>query len=88
MGTDALSKSDVMGNRLILSANAVEPKWKVLLFPFHAGQALPSSTWDAARTRLTLKWSDQTDELGFRADASGRTQAVLERGGETLLSTK
>ena len=88
MGADALSKSDVMGNRLILSANAVEPKWKVMLFPFHAGQTLPTSTWNADRTRLTLKWDDQTDEVGFRADASGRTQAVLERGGETLLRTE
>ena len=43
---------------------------------------LPQTEWNDDRTKLTVKWSDQTDFLTFNKGKDGRTQVTLERDGK------
>jgi hypothetical protein len=45
----------------------VEPKYKVLLFPFLSGKALPRTSWNAAQTVLTIRVGKQVDTVEFDA---------------------
>ena len=86
-GKNAKTQADVKGNRLIISARTIAPHFKIMLYPFQAGESLPVTTWNADRTLLTLQWANQTDELGCSVDPAGTPATVLRRGDETLLST-
>ena len=55
--------------------NVVEPKFKILLFPFGSGNALPITSWDATNTVLTVKVGNQTDTITFdSSNADHRTR--------------
>jgi hypothetical protein len=67
----------VMGNRLIAPTRAIEPEFKVLLYPYRAGETPPKVAWTEDGTKLTVDFGDQTDELQFGpADA---TRVLLSR---------
>lgn len=65
--------------RLVVPSASVSPNYKVLLFPHRAGAALPVTNWNAARTALTIAWSDQTDAVDFTPTASGKTDVRVRR---------
>ena len=72
-----------LGKRLVIPARCKgAPEYKVLLFPHLHGEALPQTEWNDDRTKLTVKWSDQTDFLTFNKGKDGRTQVTLERDGK------
>ena len=42
-------------NRVFIERNqVVEPRFKVLLFPFRTGETLPKTSWNANHTQLTV----------------------------------
>ena len=69
------------GNRLILSAKSVEPKYKILLYAFHAGDALPATTWNPDKTRLQVTNGAQAETIDFSPNADGRTRLQIARAG-------
>jgi hypothetical protein len=87
IGTNPKTGAAIPGNRLIVSAKTIEPHFRILLYPFHEGEPLPESSWDAAGTELTLAWPDQKDQLHFLPTPHG-LQATLVRGGAELLTAK
>jgi hypothetical protein len=71
--------------KLVIRATAVEPRFKMLLFPYRDGQPLPATTWSADRTSVTLAWKDQVDEVRFGAADDHRTRLTISRGGTAIL---
>lgn len=51
--------------RLSCTSNSIAPDFKVLIYPFTLGDALPSTTWNADKSKLNVVWSDQTNSLAF-----------------------
>lgn len=80
-GKDALSGSRTFGvdKRLVLASRSVAPDFKVLLFPFRIGDPLPETTWNDARTQLTIHIGDQRDVVTFARDAAGRSRPAFAR---------
>ena len=57
--------------------NVIEPNYKVLLFPYLTGSALPTTSWDASKTVLTVKIGAQTDQIRFdRTNVDRRTRLL------------
>ena len=52
---------DYRTNRIVIDRRqVVEPSYRILLYPFRTGEALPQTTWDASRTILTIRLDDGT----------------------------
>jgi hypothetical protein len=68
--------------RLIIPTRAVAPDFKILLFPMHAGDTLPTTNWDQNHTQLTVEWNGKQDHLAFESSKDGRTRITLSRDGE------
>ena len=66
-------------HRLRVTSRAVAPDFKVLLFPYRAGQEQPKTTWNADRTVLAVEWSDQKDSITFATGDDGRTRLTVTR---------
>ncbi len=79
---------DIVMHRFQIDCHAVSPNFKVLLFPFRAGEELPQTRWNADHTRLTIEWSDQKDTLEFFRNADGRTRLKVKRDGNELVNLK
>ena len=76
-------------NRLVINQQSVEAHYKVLLIPFHAGDPLPTVTYDAAGGKATVAWPDgQQDELQFTAGPDGRSKVAVSRAGKTLIESR
>ncbi len=67
------------GKRLIASVTSVEPKFRTLLFPYKAGQFLPTTEWNEDRSGLTVSFADQVDVLAFTTTDKEGTRIVLKR---------
>ena len=74
-----------MGKRLVIPARCNDARYKVLLFPHRHGDALPQTTWNAARTELTVTWKDQVDTYRFTTTPAGRTRFDLLRDGNQIV---
>ena len=64
--------------------NVVTPDYKVLLFPFSTGGALPATSWNASKTVLTVQVGSQTDTITFdesNADHRTRLKSFVREGG-------
>ena len=75
-----------LGKRLVVPSKSVSPEFKVLLFAHRFNEALPVSKWNNDRTRVTVEWKDQKDEVVFRKDTDGRTRVTLRREGKPVMS--
>jgi len=82
------SGKPVPGKRLIVSTRAVEPGFKMLLFPHREGQELPRALWDEGRTRLTIASAGRKDAFAFTVGKDGRTRVTLARNGKTVLAVE
>ena len=51
--------------RLSCTSNSIAPDFKVMLYPFTLGDALPSTAWNADKSKLNVVWNDQTSSLAF-----------------------
>lgn len=63
----------IMGTRLILSIDSIEPAFKILLFPFWEGDALPETAWTEEGEQLRLTMGAREQMTRFEMDESGRT---------------
>ncbi|OPZ86230.1 MAG: hypothetical protein BWY76_01048 [bacterium ADurb.Bin429] len=65
--------------RLVISADAVAPRFIVLLYPYRAGDPLPRSLIDAKQDVMTIDFPAQRDELRLAPGAQGKTNIVIRR---------
>ena len=71
-----------IANALVIERRqVVEPRYRVLLFPYRTGEALPTTTWNADRTRVTIDLGNgQRDEIAFDTNqADHRTRVAVRR---------
>jgi hypothetical protein len=71
---------------LAVTAHAVSPDFRVLLYPYHQGDALPETS-KAADGTLTVSLPNQTDQISF-ASVSGKTNVTVKRDGAVLASVE
>jgi hypothetical protein len=72
----------------VIPADAIAPDFKVLLFPYRNGDALPQTAWDAGRDAVTVSFGAQSDSISFVPSKSGKTNLRIARntrGKATLL---
>jgi hypothetical protein len=68
--------------RLLVESNSVAPNFKVMLFPFTVGQALPTTKLAAGGFTNTI--GTQVDVVSYAPGADGRTRYTLSRGTTTI----
>lgn len=78
---------DVSLNRFHLTSKAVNPGFKLLLFPHVDGQPLPGTRWNENRDQVSVIWPDQTDVIQFTTGADGRTRVEIQREGADPVKT-
>lgn len=71
--------------RLVVRAQAINPEFKVLIYPYHQGDALPKTAW-INKGAVAVSWPAQNDILQFTPTASGKTNLKVTRSDETLVS--
>jgi hypothetical protein len=71
-------RSEGLGKRLVIPSRAVEPDYKILLFPHRHGDPLPEIDFAEDGTSLTVEWDDQKDAYQLSKDNDGRTH--IKRG--------
>lgn len=69
-------------NRLTISRQGVDARFRVLLLPFRAGEAVPVVRYQ--NKQVTVQWADQTDTLLFNEGADNRTHITVERSNSTI----
>ena len=67
------ARSFGLDKRLVIASRSVAPDYRILLYPLRAGDALPTTTWNADKTRLTLESGNQRDVFSLAKDADGRS---------------
>ena len=73
--------------RVVISAAAVEPEFRIFLYPHHKGEKLPQTDWSPDRKRLYIRFGNDTDVYHFGQGERGRTLFALERNGEIVQTT-
>jgi hypothetical protein len=79
IATDKRSKQPVEGNRLLVQARSVDPRFRILLHPFRAGEALPTGRWSEPGRKLELRTGDTVDRIEFAPGDDGRTRLRIQR---------
>ena len=85
-GVPGTQNKQEKNRRVVVSATTVSPEFKILLYPFRDGEALPAITTDPAKGTATIKWGNQTDSLSFARQENGLTQMNVARGGTTIFA--
>jgi hypothetical protein len=65
-----------LGRRLTLPSRSVEPRYRVLLFPHRAGEALPETKWESPDL-LAVTARGTTTRVKFTAAADGSTRLAF-----------
>jgi hypothetical protein len=73
------------GNRLVISATSVEPRFKILIVPFRKGEPLPATELTADATHLLVHRSDSQEAISFKPDAAGCSILKIARTSGTIL---
>ncbi len=64
--------------RLIVESNSVEPKYKILLYPYMNGDPLPHTSWNSTKDTLTVTTCNSiTKQIFFLESPTERTQFGL-----------
>jgi hypothetical protein len=79
---DRTYKDHALHSVISIKAKSVAPDYRTLLFPHVKGDALPVTTWNADKTKLSVEWKDQKDEFDLKPGADGRTRVTLRRDGK------
>ena len=80
--------SDLERQRSVISTEAVDPRFRIVMIPFRMGQALPETAVDPAGGGAELRWSDQADQLLFEIGSDERTRLRVMRDDEEILRSK
>ncbi len=75
-------------DRTIISTEAVDPRFRILMIPLRQGQEIPQTIVDAVHESVELNWSDQTDRLTFQRGKDQRTRVRVTRDGKEILKSK
>lgn len=70
--------------RVKIPALAVEPEFKVMVYPHKYGDPLPFTKWNDDRSQLTVRIDDQNDLYTFGKTDRGRTVFARERDGKVV----
>jgi len=81
-------ENDRAAQRMVVSVDAVDPQFRIVMIPFRMGQALPQTVVDAVTGAVELRWDDQADRLAFEVGGDGRTRLRLTRGKKEILRSK
>ena len=73
-----------LAKRLVIPSRSNNPNFKVLLFPYLHGEELPQTLWNETRTKLTVTFKDQKDELFFSKGEDNHTKIKLIRDGNMI----
>ena len=73
-----------IGSRVIIPAVAVEPKFRVLLYPYRFGDTLPVTSWNIDQTELTVRMGSTTDVYTFEKTDRGRSVFRKVRNGQPV----
>lgn len=74
-------------NRLIVEARAVDPAFRILLFPWRSGEPMPQVRWNEPKKAASIAWKGQTDEIIFSKGEDHRTRFTITRGGLEILKS-
>ena len=74
-------------NRIKIPAYAVEPEFKVLLYPYRFGEPLPFTRWSDDRSELLVSFDGQEDTYAFQRGAGGRTVFAMQRNGRRVTTS-
>jgi len=66
--------------RMVIESNSVDPKFKVMLFPYTVGAALPVTYWSADSSRLFVLNNGTNKTIQFPLDSVGRTNIIVNDG--------
>lgn len=67
------------GKRLVIPSYSVAPNYKIMLYPYRHGEALPETSFSQDGTVLKVEWPDQKDHYDIEVDEHGRTHMELTR---------
>jgi hypothetical protein len=70
----------------VIPSDSVSPNFKVLIFPYTIGSPIPTTTWNAAHTAVTVTMPTYSDTITFSPAASGKTDVNIMRGGQTVIN--
>ncbi len=71
-------------SRAVITRQAVDPHFKVVLVPFRAGEKLPLIRWDKGANSASLQWPGQTDEIVFTNNPDQRTRFEISRNSTAI----
>ena len=74
--------------RTIVSAGAVDPRFRIVMIPFRMGQTLPRTAVEVGTGLVELRWNDQTDRLSFDVGRDERTRLRVLRDEAEILRSK
>ena len=70
--------------RLVIPSRAVEPNFKVLLYPHYKGAKLPKYEWNESRDQVTVTIGKQVDVINFTMQDNGRNKISISRNNKKL----
>ena len=66
-----------LGRRLVLPSRSVEPRYRILLFPFREGESLPVTQWETPEIlRVSATGRDYRVRFAPQADGSTRLEIL------------
>lgn len=71
-------------DQVVVSTAAVEPEFRILIYPHKKGDNLPQTVWSTDRARLSVLFLDQSDTYHFGKAENERTVFALERDGKIV----
>ena len=73
--------------RLTIPTKTTTYASKVLLYAFHDGEPLPSSSWNEKTGKATVAWMGLKDEVNFNQGHDGHTSVAVKRDGKDIAGT-
>lgn len=84
-GLPALPSDKGTINLLTLSTTSVSPDFKVMLYPFRIGEALPISCWNEVHNQLAVVFPNQRDLIDLTPSSWGKTDIKITRNGNEIV---
>ncbi len=66
--------------RLVVESNSIDAKFKIMLFAYKNGDALPVTSWNADHSALVVVNNGNTNTILFPVDTAGRTNIQFING--------
>jgi hypothetical protein len=85
-GKDRYGK-DTVYQRIAIAQTTQQANYRVLLIPFHMGEALPQVKQLSPET-FEVSSNNQRDVLSFKSSEKGRTLTQVTRNGKTILAAE